>query len=67
MDEVLSDQELHFLTGYKRAKEQLRELAAMGIPARRLRDNSVRVLRMHLVTPASSIGLPKPRPKLKLT
>lgn len=53
MGEILSIEEIEELTHYKRATEQLRELDALGIPARRLRDNTVRVLRMHLVHPTT--------------
>ncbi|WP_338762102.1 DUF4224 domain-containing protein [Massilia sp. METH4] len=64
MHEILSDAELFELTRYRRPAEQLRELAKLGVPARRMRDNTVRVLRMHLVAPAAPS--PTIRPKLKL-
>lgn len=48
MNEILSPDEIAELTHYKRPKEQLAQLAAMGVPATRLRDNTVRVLRKHL-------------------
>lgn len=51
MIEVLSTDEVEELTRYKRPAEQMRTLEAMKIPATRLRDNTVRVLRMHLVHP----------------
>jgi hypothetical protein len=67
MIEVLSETELFELTRYRRAKEQLRELAELGVPARRMRDNTVRVLRMHLAPGATPAGQPPTkRPKLKL-
>jgi hypothetical protein len=52
-DLMLSEMEIYELTHYRRAKEQLRMLKEMGVPATRLRDNTVRVLRMHLVHPAA--------------
>lgn len=66
MIEILSDNELFELTRYRRPKEQLRALAELGVPARRMRDNTVRVLRMHLVAPAAQQATPTVRPKLKL-
>ncbi|MFZ4874991.1 DUF4224 domain-containing protein [Janthinobacterium sp. Mn2066] len=60
---ALSNQEIIDLTHYKRAAEQLRVLKAMGIPATRLHDNTVRVLRMHLMQPAATA--PEPRPMRK--
>jgi hypothetical protein len=62
--EILSDAELFELTRYRRAAEQLRALKELGVPARRMRDNTVRVLRMHLVAPAAP-AVPTIRPKLK--
>ncbi|WBS00258.1 DUF4224 domain-containing protein [Pseudoduganella sp. SL102] len=64
MIEKLSDAELYELTRYRRPAEQLRELAKLGVPARRMRDNTVCVLRMHLHAPAAPA--PSIRPKLKL-
>ncbi|TWI69014.1 uncharacterized protein DUF4224 [Pseudoduganella lurida] len=66
MIEILSDAELFELTRYRRPAEQLRELAKLGVPARRMRDNTVRVLRMHLVAPAAPHNVPALRPKLNL-
>lgn len=57
---ALSDQELFDLTHYRRAAEQLRVLKEMGVPATRLRDNTVRVLRMHLIHPAAMVSAPHP-------
>lgn len=58
---ALTDQEVIELTHYRRAAEQLRTLKQMGIPATRLHDNTVKVLRMHLVHPASTTPMaPKP-------
>jgi hypothetical protein len=63
-DHVLSPEEIYDLTHYRRAAEQLRELAVLGIPARRRHDNSVCVLRMHVLQPTGKSDAP--RPKLKL-
>lgn len=60
---ALSNQEIIDLTHYKRAAEQLRVLKAMGIPATRLHDNTVRVLRMHLMQPAATASEPRPMRK----
>lgn len=65
MIEVLSEAELFELTRYRRAAEQLRALAELGVPARRMRDNTVRVLRMHLLAPVQHVPSPTIRPKLK--
>ncbi len=66
MNEILSQAELVELTRYRRPKEQLRALAELGVPARRMRDNTVLVLRMHLVAPSTQLGMPVIRPQLKL-
>lgn len=63
-DHVLSPQEIYDLTHYRRAAEQLRELAVLGIPARRRHDNTVCVLRIHVQQPPDKPDAP--RPKLKL-
>lgn len=65
MVEVLSSDELFELTRYRRAAEQLRALKELGVPARRMRDNTVRVLRMHLMAPAAVAPTSTARPKLK--
>ena len=57
---ALSNQEVIDLTHYRRAAEQLRTLKEMGVPATRLRDNTVRVLRMHLMHPATMVAAPAP-------
>ncbi|PJC95966.1 hypothetical protein GQ37_025175 [Janthinobacterium sp. BJB1] len=57
---ALSDQEVIDLTHYRRAAEQLRVLKEMGVPATRLHDNTVRVLRMHLIHPATVPAAPAP-------
>lgn len=59
----LTDEEVFELTHYRRAHEQLRKLKEMGVPATRLRDNTVRVLRMHLVHPATMPTAPAPQRK----
>ena len=65
-DLILSDEEIYDITHYRRAHEQLRKLKEMGIPATRLHDNTVRVLRMHLVHPAANAAaLAPPAPQRK--
>jgi hypothetical protein len=59
----LSPEEIERITHYKRAAEQLRELAELGIQAKRRRDNTVCVLRAHAMQPGIVM---KARPKLKL-
>ncbi len=63
MPEILSDAEIIELTHYRRPKEQLRQLAALGVPAHRLRDNTIRVLRMHLQHPAAMAANAPPQRK----
>lgn len=62
-DLALTEEEIIELTHYRRAAEQLRKLKEMGVPATRLRDNTVRVLRMHLVHPAAILAAPAPQRK----
>lgn len=62
-DLILSEDEVYELTHYRRAAEQLRQLKEMGVPATRLRDNTVRVLRMHLIQPAAMVQAPAPQRK----
>jgi hypothetical protein len=50
---TLSAREIYQITHCKRAKEQLRELARMQIPATRRIDNTVCVLRMYVTMPGS--------------
>jgi hypothetical protein len=63
MIEVLSREEVEELTRYKRPKEQMQQLAEMGVPATLLRDTTVRVLRAHLTNPnttaAGQISAPR--------
>jgi hypothetical protein len=64
MSEIaLSEDEIVELTRYRRAAEQLRVLKQMGVPATRLRDNTVRVLRMHLIHPATMPAAQSPQRK----
>jgi len=63
-DLVLSEDEIFQITHRKRPKEQLRDLIAMGIRATlRQHDNTVCVLRAHLINPAAK-G-PATEPQLK--
>jgi len=64
LDPRLSPEEIYGLTHYKRPAEQLRELAALGIPARRQHDNTICVLRAHVHNPPTK-AMPE-RPRLKL-
>jgi hypothetical protein len=64
VDLRLLPEEIYALTGYRRQTEQLRELAALGIPARRQRDNSICVLRAHALNPPTKLEPPRPRLKL---
>jgi hypothetical protein len=49
-------EELRRITGYTRPAEQLRELRALGVPARRRPDGSVLVLRGHLERPPAPVA-----------
>jgi hypothetical protein len=49
----LTEQELVNITGYARPSNQLRVLKDLGIPARRRPDNTILVLRMHMLHPVS--------------
>jgi hypothetical protein len=60
----LTPDEIYDITHYRRAKEQLRELQALGIPARRRHDGTVCVLRMHTMAPAANQAA-SPGPTLK--
>lgn len=57
---ALTPDEIYTLTHCKRAKEQLRELARMRIPATRRIDNTVCVLRMYVTNPAHLAGAGQP-------
>jgi hypothetical protein len=61
---TLTEAEIYDMTHYRRPAEQLRALARLGIPATRRHDNTVCVLRMHLLQPAPKAE--PPRPQLKL-
>ena len=52
-DLVLSPAEIITITHRKRAREQLRDLIALGIPAVRRHDNTVCVLRVDLARRAA--------------
>jgi|GEM_PF-6660916 len=56
LDPTLSPDEIYKITHCKRAKEQLRELARMRIPAVRRVDNTVCVLQMYVTNPAALAG-----------
>ena len=58
-DLVLSPEEIYAITHYKRPKEQLAALQAMGIPAHlRKVDHTVCVLRAHVTNPGGAGGAP---------
>lgn len=63
-DLYLSTAEIVKMTGYKRPAAQLRMLASLNIPARRRVDNTVLVLRMHCIHPAT-MQQKSAAPKLK--
>lgn len=62
-DLVLSDEEIHEMTGYARPSNQLKVLASLGIPARRRPDNSILVLRMHCIHPVTVSQTVEPKLK----
>lgn len=65
---VLSPDEIYAITHYKRPKEQLAALRAMGIPAHlRKVDHTVCVLRAHVTNPSSALAMNAPGPQLKST
>lgn len=59
-DLVLSDDEIFKITHRKRAREQLRDLIAFGIPATRRHDNTICVLRAD-VTRRTDVGAAPPK------
>ena len=61
-DPYLSEEEIFKMTRYKIPSKQMKVLRELGVQAKLLRDNTVRVMRMHCFTPAQ----PSDRPKLKL-
>ena len=72
MSLVLSPDEIKEITHYTRPAEQLRELAKLGIPAKkRTCDGTPCVLRMHLIAASASAGpqaepsQPKIKPRSK--
>jgi hypothetical protein len=50
-DPELSEPEIVRITRYHRPSKQLEMLKSLGIPARLRRDNTILVLRMHLMHP----------------
>jgi hypothetical protein len=66
-DLVLSPDEIYAITRYKRPKEQLAALQAMGIPAHlRKIDHTACVLRAHVTNPGGVPAAPSaPGPQLK--
>jgi hypothetical protein len=64
---ALSPAEIFDLTRYRRPVDQMRVLKELGIPAHRLHDNTVRVLRRDLLAPAVASNVrAAQRPKLVL-
>ncbi|MYM25745.1 DUF4224 domain-containing protein [Duganella sp. FT135W] len=64
---TLSKEEIADLTRYRRPADQMRVLTDLGIPARRLHDNTVRVLRRDLMAAPAAPGMRvTQRPKLVL-
>lgn len=64
---VLTAEEIYELTRYRRPAEQMRVLDDLGIRARRLHDNTVRVLRRDLNSTEENFNKNnKVRPKLIL-
>lgn len=52
---TLSAEEIKGMTGYARPALQLRVLQSLGIPARKRPDNSILVMRMHCIHPATLV------------
>lgn len=63
-DLVLSPAEIVSITHRKRPVEQLRDLLALGIPAKRRHDNTICVLRAD-VTTRRAANAPEARPQRK--
>lgn len=62
----LSEAEIKEITGYSRPAYQLKVLASLGVPARKRPDNSILVLRMHLMHPTAIAAVSaKNGPQLK--
>ena len=59
---ALSPEEIKEITGYARPALQLRVLQSLGIPARKRPDNSILVMRMHCIHPATHV---QHEPRLK--
>lgn len=64
---ALDQAEIFDITHRKRAKEQLRELLALGIPATRRHDNTVCVLRVDLHARQQAANASDTRPQRKST
>lgn len=64
-DLTLSPAELKSVTGYAKPIFQLRVLRELGIPARRRSDNTVLVLRMHMLHPSAVAAFVSAAPRLK--
>lgn len=65
-DLVLSPDEIYAITHYRRPKEQLAALQAMGIPAHlRKVDHTVCVLRAHVTNPSTPAAHGGPGPVRK--
>jgi hypothetical protein len=64
-DLTLSPAELKSVTGYAKPIFQLRVLKELGIPARRRPDNTVLVLRMHMLHPSAAVAFVPATPRLK--
>lgn len=62
---VLSPDEIIAITHRKRAREQLRDLIALGIPATRRFDNTICVLRVDAITRRSALPAPVGGPQRK--
>lgn len=56
-DLVLSPDEIFTITHRKRAREQLRDLIALGIPATRRHDNTICVLRVDVTSARATAAL----------
>ncbi len=62
----LTPDELFEVTGYRRAHEQLEYFRALGVPAHRRPDNTVSVVRQHLLDLQRRADAPSPpRPRLR--
>jgi Domain of unknown function (DUF4224) len=60
----LTEQEIQVMTAYKAPRKQMEVLRRLGVQATLLRDNTVRVMRMHCFNMQQDV--PDRKPKLKL-